>query len=155
MILLQRDGSQWRREVRLWYHHLLNQHHFLYNGAKPQVSLSSLYVLHLTVQKLRRGEGVESLLRLSVCPGFVWMISSEPINVLYPNLVCWCMTTSRSAMRCYPHCKGHREDSNNNNNNNNDNNNNKAVSIISSEFLTLLQPNLVLWYSAISRSVAK
>ena len=27
--------------MRLCYYHLLNQHHFLYNGAKPQVSLSA------------------------------------------------------------------------------------------------------------------
>ena len=35
----------------------------------------------------------------SVClPGFVQKISSEQLNLLYPNLTCWCIVLSRCVM---------------------------------------------------------
>ncbi|XP_076442908.1 uncharacterized protein LOC143281562 [Babylonia areolata] len=39
-----RDGSQWRREVRLYYQHVRNPEEFLYHGAHPVVEERGPYV---------------------------------------------------------------------------------------------------------------
>ena len=78
---------------------------------------------------------------------FVQMISSTLPNILLPNLVLRCITTSRNACKrlvCYFQGQGLSKGSYDQT---------MTISTISSELLVLLLPNLVWWYIIISQKV--
>ena len=77
------------------------------------------------------------------------MISSEPQNILLPNLVWWCIIMSQSFLYgkefvCYLQGQGHSKGSCDKN---------MTLSVLFSELWIPWQPNLVWWYIIISQSV--
>ena len=81
---------------------------------------------------------LESLVRLSVCPGFIPMMSYEPLKRLNPNLILWCIINEPECLVKGLH-EGHCHSGG-------IYNQNMIVPSLSSELLIPSQPKLAWWY---------